>query len=84
MPPVYQIAEAGRRARAAAPPEGILPPAPELARAFLCHCCTDATCDYCTWLRSWGARSVCVRCGAPLEQPPRVFVDRRPVCGECA
>jgi hypothetical protein len=83
---VYEITDKGRAALAGGPQDDMLSPAPGLSAAYSCLTigCTDGTCDYCAWLRSWGARSVCVRCGVPLEQPPRVFVDRRPLCGECA
>jgi hypothetical protein len=63
-----------------------VPPAPGLSTAYGCRTlgCTHGTCARCSELRQWGARSACRGCGAPLEQPPQVFVGGRPVCGQCA
>jgi hypothetical protein len=76
---------AARRHRLELVKDDTLSPAPGLSVAYLCRTagCTRGTCARCTELREWGARSAC-SCGAPLEQPPHVFVDRRPLCGECA
>ncbi len=81
----YEITEKGRAMLAATIADSTIPPTPGLSAAYLCQTpgCTEGTCNYCVYLRGWGARRVCNSCGAPLELWPDQF-KTQPLCGQCA
>jgi hypothetical protein len=65
--------------------DDVITPAFGLSAAYGCRTpgCERGTCARCTSYRAWGARSACRGCGCPLDSRPHVFVNGRPLCGEC-